>query len=214
MKSRFFLAMLVAALSCQACASYQPPSSLPGLPPPTLSSVHPVAKDHLLQALVDFAASSGVFSLDHVDSRSGTVLLRIRADSSEDFVDCGEFKRPWIPFKHHSFNGPYKNFLLFARQDGVIVVRLAVVLASISPKGTRVTVSANFELSSRQETTLIFTVGRTVTWDFDSDSPQTKYLQSPAWGSGRERTCRSTLEAELVALKTVGELADALARRN
>ena len=210
MKSRVLLAMVAAALTCPACASYQPPS-LPHQPAALqLSSGFPVPKGPLLQALVTFYNSSSILSLDHVDSGAGTVILRFNSDSSQDFVDCGDFSRPWIPFKYHSFNGPYKSFLLLHRQDASLVVRLIVVLTPISPKGTRATVSGNFELQSRQETSVIWTRGQLVTWDFGSGSPKTNLLLVPAWGSGRERTCRSTLEAEAMALRTIGKLAERL----
>lgn len=204
---RILLAMVAAALICPACASYQPPSS-PGSPAALeLSAGFPVPKDSLLQALVEFSGSSGIFVIDHVDSGSGTVLLRVEADSSQDFVDCGEFKRPWIPFKYHSFNGPYKEYLLFHKKDASLDVRLTVVLIAASPGTTRATVSGNFELTSRQETSVIWTAGRFITWDFSSSSPKTKYLRVPAWGSGQERSCKSTLEAERTALQAIDKLA-------
>ncbi len=150
-----------------------------------------------------------MFVLDDVDSSSGAVFLRIESDSSQDFVDCGHFKRPWILLKHYSFDGPYGEFLLFDRENASLVVRLPVVLTSISPESTRVIVSGSFELKSRQET-WGWTAGQLSTWDFSSRNPKTKYLRSPAWGSGQERTCRSTLEAESMTLRTIGKLAEKL----
>ena len=175
-----------------------------------LSSEFPVPRDLLLQALVEFAASSRILVLDNVDSSSGAVFLRVESDSSQDFVDCGHFMRPFVPWKHRSFYGPYGEFLLFRRENASLVVRLPVVLTPISPGRTRVTVTASFELKSHQETSVPWTTGRLITWDFSSRSPKTKYLRAPAWGSGRERTCKSTLEAESMALRTIGKLAERL----
>jgi hypothetical protein len=159
---------------------------------------------------VEFSASSRIFVLDHVDSSSGTILLRVESDSSQDFVDCGHFKRPWIPFKYYFFNGSYKEYLLFHKEDASLAVRLTVVLTPISPEGTRARVSGNFELKSRQETSVVWTPGRFITWDFGSGRPKTNFLAIPAWGSGRERTCTSTLEAEAMALQTIDKLAERL----
>jgi hypothetical protein len=164
----------------------------------------------LLQALVEFAASSRIFVLDDVDSSSGTVFLRVNPDSSRDFVDCGHFDRPWVPYKYYAFNGPYEEFLLLYRETASLSVRLTVVLASISPNQTRARVYGNFELVSRQETSVVWTRGQFITWDFGSDSPKTNILRVPAWGSGQERTCRSTLEAEAMVLQTIGKLAERL----
>ncbi len=213
MNFRVRLAIVAAVLISSACASYQPPSLSHQRVSPQLASGFPVARDPLLQALVEFSASSRIFMLDHVDSSSGTVLLRVNPDSSRDFVDCGHFNRPWIPYKYHSFNGPYNEFLLFNRADASLVIRLTIILTSITPKQTRVSVSGNFELRSRQETSVVWTLGRFITWDFGSGRPKTNFLAIPAWGSGQERTCRSTLEAEAMALQAIGKLAERLSTR-
>lgn len=203
----------LSAVIFPACASYQPPSLSHQPVPLQLASGFSVPRDSLLQALVEFSASSRIFVLDHVDSSSGTVLLRVNPDSSRDFIDCGHFNRPWIPYKYRSFNGPYKEFLLVHRVDASLAIRLSVILAAISPNQTRVSVSGNFELKSRQETSVVWTLGRFITWDFGSGRPKTNFLAIPAWGSGQERTCRSTLEAEAMALQTIGKLAERLSTR-
>ena len=212
-KARTLLAMLAASLTCSACATYQPPSSPSPPAEQELSAAFPVPKDSLLRALVEFAASSRMFVLENVDSNSGTVFLQVESGPSRDFVDCGHFERPWIPFKYHSFDGSYKEFLLFRRADASLGVRLAVVLIPTSPDRTRATVSGNFELKSRQEASVIWTAGRFITWDFSSGRPKTKFLAVPAWGSGQERTCKSTLDAERMALQTIDKLAERLSTR-
>jgi hypothetical protein len=201
------IGVIVASLFAAACATYTPSQLRTQPATAQVAEGFAVARDELVRELVEFAATSDIYPLEKVNSRIGIVSLRFIPAAPRDYVDCGEFTRPWIPFKYHSYSGPYKDFLL-AKLDASLVVRLVVALSEISPEEARVTVSGRFELQSRQESSFVWTRGRIVTWQFTSGGPATKHLLRPAWGSGAARTCKSTLKAELGLLSLIGRLAN------
>jgi hypothetical protein len=204
------IGVLLASLSASACATYTPPQALAQSATSQLSAGYAVPRDELLGELVDFAASSSIFLLENVDSQSGMVFLRFITDTPHDYVDCGDFSRPWIPFRYYNYRGPYKDLLLSKLDSGVSIL-VVVALSEISPKKTKIIVSGRFELQSRQESSFVWTYGRIMTWKFTSGSPVTNQLQRPAWGSGAARTCQSNLEAESVVMGLIGELTNGLA---
>jgi hypothetical protein len=65
-----------------------------------------VPRDELVRELVEFAATSDIYPLEKVHSQSGIVSLRFIPAAPRDYIDCGDFTRPWIPFKYHSYSGP------------------------------------------------------------------------------------------------------------
>jgi hypothetical protein len=208
MKVARCLGVLPTAISYLACASasYEPPLPKNQKAPELITQLAAPSKD-LLQDLVTLAAASRVFVLDEVDTGTGIAILRLNPGHAADFVDCGQFYRPWIVLKYRSFTGSYGDFLL-SQVDSGLRIRVVAVLTPISAERTLARVSGDFELQSRQESSFFWTRGRLITWKFTTDVPRTNQLLRPAWGSRPERTCLSNMKAESIVMHTLEKLAE------
>ncbi len=191
-------------LTLAGCATgnYQPPSSTATIPSKEVTVNAPF--NVVWQDLIDYA-STNFFGIDQFEKDSGLMTLSFGSKNPSKYIDCGTMS---ATAGSKTFNGSYVNYLV-EKKEATLSGKMNITVRAISKNQARVRVNARYVFSAPERRVSTFAgivTDPSITFTFDSDTPDSVRVANPMPGSPPNRVCRATGAAEKAILDEVSRI--------